>query len=296
MAAFNPFSAIGPLLGIFGGDNDIEPSSASSYNVSGYGALPQQGQNAYNRYFDIINSIPLPKPQQGMFSPYTTNPNDPFASNALFRLQQANPEMSVNPTGLIEPFNQYQREALMQLGNPNPYSEDFLKGYTNPFQTMVTDRVLNEINRQAEIDRSNIVDRASRINSKAFYNSALGTELAQNTDNKNRLIADIIANLGFQGLNNALDLRRSSLADKFNAGTAIQNQNQAALGFVSPYTQASTIAPLFSAFPNSSYGNTMQRGATPLISETQGIAPNNLQRFGSLLSANAKRLNNFFNL
>lgn len=281
--------AISSLAGGFGGSEETgSPGSSNSSTVSGYYALPPQAQNAYNNFFNLINGLGSQNPYTppaGSYTNYNGNPNSPFTSQGLLGLQQANPNTPINPSGFLEPFNQYQQNALSSLGNPD-LSAQGLSQYSNPFQSMVTDQTLNEISRQGGIDRNNLTDRASRLNSSAFNNSALGTQLAQNTDNTNRLRANATAQLGYQGYNSALDLRNQTLGQQLSAGSAIQGQNQQALGYANPlsynqtqyqlnpqYGLASVLAPFFGAFPNnSSSSSTTQTGSS--------ITPNSYQPTG----------------
>jgi hypothetical protein len=272
-------------LGALGGSDETgSPSSGGSSSISGYYALPPQAQAAYNNYFNLVNSLgtmsPITAPSGG-FSNYNANPQNPFTSQSLLGLQQANPGMGMNPSGFLEPFNQYQQTALQGYGNANPSDPNFLNGYTNPYNQMVQQNTIDQINRSYDMNNSNIMDDNSRLNARAV-GSSLGTQLAQNQQNRARDIGSATANLGYQGYNSALDLRNSLLGQQLSAGSAIQSQNQAGLQYSNPlsymqsqyqmnpqYAQANALGPLFGAFPQSSQSNSSQVGSS--------ITPNSYQ-------------------
>lgn len=282
-------------LSAFGGSEETG-SPSSSNSVSGYYALPQQAQSAYNNYFNLVNSLgsmsPITAPQGG-FSNYNANPQSPFTSQSLLSLQQANPSMGLNPSGFLEPFNQFQQNALSSYGNANPSDPNFLAGYTNPYQQMVQKNTIDEINRSYDMSNSNIKDANSRLNPRAL-GSSYGTQLAQNDQNRARDIGSATSNLGYQGYNSALDLRNQMLQQQLSAGSAIQSQNQSALGISNPlsymqsqyqmnpqYAQANALAPLFGAFPQSS--NSTQTGSTITPNSYQPTALSKLGGLGMYL-------------
>lgn len=251
----------------FGGSDGGDPASSQSSSVSGYGALPQLGQEAYDAYFQLVKNLGT---QQANAFPKTTvgAPTSPFDSSELYALQKASKD-PIKPVGFQEPFNQYQKSALTAWGEPD-YSANALQPYINPYQQMVQDNVVNQINRQSALNRNDIIDRNSRLNSRAM-GSSLGTQLAQNDEATNRLLADTIGNLSYQGYNQALGLRDNALQQQYASGNAIQALNQAMLGAANPqgqlslnpqYMQASLLAPLFGAFPQSSQSQSTSTGPT----------------------------------
>jgi hypothetical protein len=283
-------SAGSGIASMFGGDEETgSPSSSQSSSISGYFALPPQAQAAYDRYFDMVNNL------LGGSAPNATSfrkvnaPLSPFDSAELFALQAANPDQGVLPTGVTEPFNQFQKTALTFLGNPD-FSTQGLQQFMNPFNDQVLNTTLNSINRQSGINRSNILDNNSRLNARAL-GSGLSTQLSQNDDATNRLVAETAANLGFKGFNSALDLRDKSLQQILGAGSAIQEQNQNILNSTNPVTRfqldpqflkTSLLAPLFGAFPQSSQSTSSAVGSTITDNSRQAT---NTARLGGLGTA-----------
>jgi hypothetical protein len=280
------FSAVSGVASMFGGDEESgSPSSGSSQSVSGYYASPPLARDTYDQYFGLVrrlfDSLPNVTSYRQVGKPLT-----PFDSPELYALQQANPDRGVMPIGVTEPFNKYQKTAFTALGEPD-YSKEGLAPYMNPYNDMVLNTTLDAINRQADINKSNILDNNSRLNSRAL-GSGLATQLAQNDANTNRLVAETTANLGYQGYNSAIDLRNQALQQMLGAGSAIQQQNQNALNSTSPvtayqmtpsYLQASLISPLFGAFPNNSQSTSTQVGSTITDSSRQ---PTTISRLGGL--------------
>jgi hypothetical protein len=273
--------AVSSVAGMFGGSDGGDAGGSQQSMVSGYYALPKEAQTAYDNYFKIINGLggtPLsafPKTTVGA-------PQNVFDSEELYKLQQANPTTPVRPTGYLEPFNSYQRNALTSMGTPD-YSQAAMAQYQNPFQSMVQDNTLNEINRASQMSQSGIMDNNSRLNARAI-GSSLGTQLSQNEEARIRAIENATANLGYQGYNEAMGLRNNSIQQQLAAGTSIQQQNQGMLGASNPqgqfglnpaYIQASMMGPLFGAFPESSQSQGTSWGATPQT-------PNMTSRLGGL--------------
>ncbi len=253
----------GIVGGLMGGGGDGGSSESSS--ASGYAALPPAAQQAYDKYFGLVGGLggvqlpAFPKSQ-------VSAPRNPFDSSELYALQQ-NSNGPIKPVGFQEPFNQYQRSALTAWGEPD-YSVSGMQQYMNPYQQLVQDNVINQINRQSDMSRSALLDRNSRLNSRAL-GSSLGTQLSQNEEARNRLIADNVANLSYQGYNQALGLRDNALQQQYAAGSSIQGLNQALLDAANPkgqfsldprYIQASLLAPLYSAFPQSSTSQSSSEG------------------------------------
>jgi hypothetical protein len=168
-------SAGSGIASMFGGDEETgSPSSSQSSSISGYYALPPEAQAAYNSYFNMVNGL------FGGTTPRATQygqvgaPTSPFDSTELYNLQKANPGHGVLPIGTTEPFNQYQKGALTALGTPD-FSAAGLAQYTNPYNDQVLNTALDAINRQAGINRSNILDNNSRLNARAL-GSGLSTQ------------------------------------------------------------------------------------------------------------------------
>lgn len=312
MGVSDVLSGVGTAVSAFGG-SDASPSSSqsSSQSTTGYQALPQQAQSAYNNYFNLVNNLgtqnPLATPSGG-FSKYNANPSSPFTSQGLLSLQAANPNTPMNPSGYIEPFNQYQQNALQQLANPN-YSQANLAQYENPFQQQVMNTTLQQMQRNNAMNQSNITDQMNASNPLVLGNSALGTEYALNNQLTNQNIGQAQANLGYQGYNSALNLYNQALSNMLGAGNTIQAQNQSLLNIANPasytqaqyqtqpgYVQAAALAPLFSAFPSSGQSSSQSTsiGATPILSAGQGTQPTTAQKLGGLLSSNAGSLGSLF--
>lgn len=285
---FSDFIGAGSsLLGAFGGSEETgAPSTQQQSTISGYYALPPQAQAAYNNYFNLINSLgnqsvgSYPKAQVGA-------PQSPFDSQELYNYQQANGGGAVKPVGFQEPFNQYQQNALSAMGAPD-YSQQGLAQYFNPYQQNVIDSTLGDINHSYDIANSGIMDNNSRLNARAV-GSSLGTQLAQNQQNRARDIGNASATLNSEGYNNALGLRNNSLQQQLAAGTAIQGQNQNLLNASNPqgqfalnpnYTQASLLSQLFGAFPNSSNSNGTNTGSTITDKSRQTTTLGNLGGLG----------------
>jgi hypothetical protein len=273
--------AVGGIASAFGGPGNEtgSPSTSSSdqSSLSGYAALPPQGQQAYNSYFNLING--LYGASQPNSTPYqsVSNPTSPFQSQGVYQLQQATGS-PVLPVGRVEPLNSYQTNALTQLGNPN-YGAGNMAQYENPFNQQVADTTQQAIARQGAINNSSIQDQHSLLNSSAM-SSSLGTELAQNNYNTDMAQGQAAANLGYQGYNSSIGLMNQSLQNQLASGSAIQGQNQNLLNTTNPayaytntpaYLQASLLSPLFGSFPSSSSstGSSTSTGST--------ITPNSFQ-------------------
>lgn len=272
---------IGAILGaaslagsIFGGNKKGTGTPERSTQNSGYAALPPQGQQAYNSYFNMLNNL-ASNPNATNRMGFAQQPQDIFGSQELYNLQQTQPGQGVKPIGSLEPFNQTQQNALGAYANPD-YSQQGLSQYLQPFQG-IRDRVLENINRNAQIGFSGIKGREARMGS--LGRSALyGGQLPQLEEARARALGDAEANYTLQGLG----LRQQSLSDMLNAGNLIQKQNQVGLQAASgqglamsnpAYGQAQAYMNLLQGMPNSGTGSSI--GA---------VAPqqNNLSKLGGL--------------
>lgn len=249
----------GAALGAFGGDEGGGGGGSQSSSVSGYKALPLVARQAFDNLFESVKSVgdqdvsPFPYEFYKQQSPLGLGP---FESSELLKLQQATPDKAIRPTGLLEPFNEFQQNALTSMGRPD-YSQGALQQYMNPFQQNVANSTIQGINREADLDKSRLMSNNSLLNSRA--NSAMmGTQLAQNAEAKNRLIANTLANLNYEGYNQGLNLRNQSVQQQLGAGAQIQQQNQAMLTAANPegqyqllpdYIKSKLLTPLFAAFP-----------------------------------------------
>lgn len=268
--------------GLFGGGGG--ESSSQSTSVSGYNAMPSIEQGAYDPYFKAITNL-WGVPLDSFARAQVNAPTSPFDSSELYALQQQTPDKGVKPIGYMEPFNEYQKAALSAMGAPD-FSMNGLQQYLNPYQQMVQDNAINEINRSYDMSNNNIMDMNSRLNSRAM-GSSLGTQLGLNQQNRARDIASTTANLGYQGYNSALDLRNQALQQQLAAGGTIQGLNQALLSASNPsgqlalnpdFLRASMLMPLYAAFPQASQSQSTSQ------SETNGSGNGFSQLFGAGLS------------
>jgi hypothetical protein len=253
---------IGALAGASLGASMDPGKPAMNNQRSGYAALPPQGQQAYNRYFDSLNSIPQDPYSTGRFSQVGA-PQTPFDSEQLYALQQLMGEQGVNPVGVLEPFNEYQRNALSSYGSPD-YTEEGLAQYMAPFRA-ARERAAMNVNRRFDNQNAEVRSREARIGSLARDRDYGGQTPAVEEARQRALIDAEMASLG-----NALGLRSNSLADMFNAGGRIQQQNQAGLNAASPqainmqspqYGFAQAYMPLQQGIANSQYST--QQGGRP---------------------------------
>ncbi len=236
-----------------GGKKGGSPESQTQY--SGYAALPQEGKDVYNDYFRMLHSLsgnPIAMQRMGM----AQRPNDMFGSQELYDLQQTQPNQGVRPIGVLEPFNQVQRQALGNYAQPD-YSDSGLADYMLPFQN-ARNRAMENINRSAGTAFAGIKGREARTGSLA-RDQYYGDQLPQLEEARTRAMLD--AEAGYA--NQALGLRKDSLADMMNSGNLIQKQNQAGLQAASgqslaasnpAYGQAQAFMQLLAGMPNSSTG------------------------------------------
>jgi hypothetical protein len=191
-----PFAAIGAALGaaasaksLFGGKK-AAGTPGGSQSQYGYASAPPWAQNIYSgTYAPGIQSY-FNSPQSGAFVP-----------------QQ------------VEPFNRFQNEALQGLGGGIQDIQQNLGQYMNPYHSAVTDN----INREADIRRSDLLGRASiGGNAAGLNNSAVGVQLGLNDEARQRLLAQA----NYENYQQALGLRRQTLAEMLGAGGAQQTQGQ----------------------------------------------------------------------
>jgi hypothetical protein len=258
-AAFIPFAA-SMAASAFGGKKKGSGQPGYQTQQSGYGALPPEAQQAYQKFFAMLNN--MQGPTMGMAPEY--NPEDMFSSPEMGAYQQAMGNTPTRPIGVLEPLNGVQRSAISDYANED-FSEGGLGKYMLPFQ-QARDRAMTNINRNADTQLAGIRDRASRIGSLG-RDPLYGGQLPQVEEARARAMLDAEAAFGEK----ALGLRSQSLADVLSGGNLIQKQNQA--GLSAKYMHPMAFMQLLAGMPNSSTG--YQRGATPYESS-------NLQKFGNI--------------
>lgn len=247
---------------------------------SGYNALPPEAQQGFRRYFEGLKDIPQDPYSTGRFSQVQA-PQSPFDSEQLYALQQLMGDQGVNPVGVLEPFNEYQRNALTSYGTPD-YTEQGLAQYMAPFQ-QARERAAANINRYYDDQLGGVRSREARIGSLARDRDYGGQSPAVE-EARMRAMLDAEA----QATGSALNLRQQSLADMFSSGGAIQQQNQAGLNAASPqaintyspeYGFAQAFAPFLQAMPQAQTGSRMD----PRKSTLGGIADLGNTLFGNSL-------------
>ncbi len=258
----------------FGGDEEGTGTPEQKSESQGYNALPPEAQAVYQQYFNMLRGLgnnPYAKNRMG----FAGKPNDMFGSQELYNLQQTQPNEGVRPIGSLEPFNQVQKNALGAFANPD-YSQAGLAQYLQPFQG-ARDRALEGINRNASTLFSGIKGREARVGSLA-RDPMYGGQLPQLEEARARAIGDMEAGFNQQ----ALGLRGQSLADMFNSGNSIQEQNQNMLNAASgqglaqsnpAYGQAAAFLQLLAGMPNAGMGSGI--GAIPR-------QPSSFSRLGGL--------------
>lgn len=265
------------LLGSLFGGNDSEATPERQY--TGYYALPPEARSAYDKYFAKLNSLGN--------NPYDTarlnrvvKPSSPFDSQELYRLQQATPDRGVEQVGVLEPFHEYEKNALTQAGNPD-YSYGALSKYFDPYHQIVTQSALNQANRTADLNRNFINTYSQQFGGRVGgENSALHTQLNENERNRAEVLADVAGRYGSQGFNNAVELRDKSLAGMFEAGGAIRGQNQAKLDAASgrglsqnnpAYGQLQALMQLLQGIPGASESTGAQAAVPSAISKLGNV-------------------------
>lgn len=239
----------------------------------GYAALSPEGKAAYDTYFSMLTSLPADPYSTGRFE-FAPKPTTPFESEELYKLQQLmGEEQGVKPVGVLEPFSQYQRNALQAYGEPD-YSEQGLSAYMRPFEDM-RNRTISNINRRADERLAAMRGREARIGSLG-RDATYGGQLPQVEEARMRALLDAEAAY----TDRALGLRQQSLADMLRAGEAIQQQNQAGLATASP-SQIAMQSPLYGQA--AAYQRLISQGMP--TSSTQFSSPqrlNDLGRFGNM--------------
>lgn len=249
----------GALLGgaLLGGKRGGSGTPATQ--VTGIAAMPPEFQKLFATYVNAANNFALNDQSANRLSMYN-EPNPMFRSAGLTALQESRGNQGVLPIGVIEPFNQYQANALTKLGEGNVLS-DVLMNYINPFQNQVTNRAIEGVNRQYDIANSQLRDQINAVNPRVFGNSATATQLALQEEARNRTIGDLLARLNYQGYNEGTNLRDRVLSQMLNAGGAIQSQNQSMLQAASgrgvassspEYGRLQALGALLGVLPNSS--------------------------------------------
>jgi hypothetical protein len=254
-----PFAA-SMAASLFGGKKKGSGQPGFQQQQSGYAALPPEAQQAYQKYFAMLNG--MQNPAMGMAPEF--DQNDIFSSPEMAAYQQAMGKTPTKPIGVLEPLNSVQRNALSNYANED-FSEGGLGKYMLPFQ-QARDRAMVNINRNADTQLANIRDRASRMGSLG-RDPLYGGQLPQVEEARARAMLD--AEAGFA--EKALGLRSQSLADVLSGGNLIQKQNQAGLG--AKYMHPMAFMQLLAGMPNS--GSGYGRGAVP-------YEASNLQKLGNI--------------
>lgn len=196
------------------------------------------------------------------------NPGMPNMGN-----QQSASAEKILPQSPITPVN---------AGNPNSFNGQYglfneLPAFMSPFNQAVINRTLNQMNKQTDEARSGIMGRAARYGGLgAFGSSALGTQLAQLENANNDRSLDFLANANAANYNQALGLRRQTLADMLGAGGAMQQHGQTVLNALQPQLAAATPQGRLSQF-SAGLGAFPQSGHTMQYTHQ----PNMFQKFGS---------------
>jgi hypothetical protein len=230
----------GLLGGLFGDENEgAMPQQQSS--TQGFAALPQEVKDAWlQQYLPQLLQQYQNKP---MTTPLGQAPTGPFASQGLQELQAhsnqvgglfGNQGTGVNPLGAVEPFNQFQQNALSSLGGGLAGLQNELPGYQNLYNENVLNPQLAEIDRQLGMGNNRLLGRkAGGGNLGVLGSSAIGTQLAELQDSANRLKL----NAREHAFTSGIGLRNQTLQDMLRAGGTIQNQNQNTLGAIYPQLQ-----------------------------------------------------------
>lgn len=151
-------------------------TAATQQTMSAYDSLPGWAKDMYAQQFGpgILEYINSPAAR-------TATPLNPAIENSLGQLGQGIQDINAN------------------LGD-----------YLNPYRKFVTD----EINREANTQRSNLLGRHVGFGALGMNNSALGVQLGMNEESRQRALA----RANYEAYQQALGLRRQTLADMMGAG------------------------------------------------------------------------------
>lgn len=217
-----------------------------SLTQNGYGALPPWAQNIYSGTYAPGIQNYFNSPQSGAFVP-----------------QQ------------VEPFNRFQNEALQGLGGGIQDIRQNLGQYMNPYHSAVTDN----INREADIRQSDLLGRASLGgNAAGLNNSAVGVQLGMNDETRQRLLAQA----NYHNYQQALSLRRQTLAEMLGAGATQQEQGQNVLTNNYNNSIANNQAPLGRLQNLGNLLSPLLSGGSQVSTNAQGAIPAGPNFFGKL--------------
>ena len=257
----------GILGGLFGGDEGGSPGGSSS--IQGFAALPPEVKDAWLKQY-----LPqLLKQYNAKFqgTPLGQAPTGPFASQGLQELQQHSNSIGglfgggtgVNPLGHVEPFNQFQQNALGSMGGGLAGLQNELPGYQNLYNENVLNPQLEHIQKQEDMLQGGLRGRnAASGNLFGAGSTANKTQIAALQEQANQARSQARSQ-SFQG---GINLRNQTLQQMLGAGSAIQGQGQQSLNALQPQlqqtapgTRLNTFGQGLNMFPQS---NTMnQTGA-----------------------------------
>jgi hypothetical protein len=187
-------------------------------------------------------------------------PFNPYQQNALSQFGQGYGNFQENQGQYMNP---YQQMVLNQLASGGWGMNQQMPGYMNPWLENILRPTENDINRQADISKGNLSDYAARFGGIGANNSSAYAQQLQGIDrDRERAIEQARGNetknaygqalgqynLGLSGLfqgggqayDQANQMRRQSLQDMLNAGTAIQQQGQQQANAIQPQLQQTT--------------------------------------------------------
>lgn len=168
-------------------------------------------------------------------------------------------------------MNPYQQAVLNQLASGGFGMQQALPGYMNPYLQQVLAPLEQQINQEAANSASNLRGNASKFgNLGGLTSSAFGQQMSELEKNRQNLLNQTRGtalgnaynqalgqyNLGLSGLfqgggqayEAANQLRRQTLQDMLNAGTAIQQQGQTQANAILPQLQQTTPQAQLSQF------------------------------------------------
>lgn len=135
--------------------------------------------------------------------------------------------------------NEYQAKVQEAYGGGIEGLSNQLPAYLDIFKNNVTDPTLDEIQRQADIQKNRLNAQAATNGLGGLFNSNLGVQMSEMQGNTDRLKAQYLHNMNRQNLNSAFDLRNQMLGELSSAGDQ-------------GYNQLSRLAGLLGAFPGGS--------------------------------------------
>lgn len=206
-------SGVGALGSIF-----AKPKYGSpGHQETGFGALPPEAQQAFLQYLQHANNL---------------NPNQYF-----------------DPNSMVAGYDSQMQDIMQRLGQGNLNG---LGDFMNPYQQQVVDNTRDQIMRVADQQKSDVIGNSARLNSKAFGNSATGTQLGMIDQGAQQAFGNAAANLNYQGYQNAVQNRRQSLLDALGVGQMNREYQQQLMDVNNPFLRTGMYGDLLNKFPNSS--------------------------------------------